>query len=227
MIEKTKYSIDTKLLHEAINQLPDIDFKLTINQPRGRFFYDPWEIKPNFKNTIWDIILQSLPNEIGEARLIKLMPGVCYWSHADIDDRYHLQILGDKSFLVDIDSETLYNTNDLGRWYDMNAGQRHSAVNFGEIPRIQFVVRKLLKKNSFLDGVFISIEENDNISEKNSRYVFDHILSPWLNTSCKQGHIKDVNLIGTKMTFVLDNTQLITFKNLIHSTKLIVTYEYC
>jgi hypothetical protein len=112
----------------------------------------------------------------------------------------------------------------------MNAGFRHSAVNFGSIPRIQLVVRQLLP-NSLVNGTKITVMENDNVPEKNTRYVLDDILSPYLNRFCKNNYIGDVSIINNQntkrpcgLTFILDNSKLSEFKDLVNDTKLLVTY---
>ncbi len=90
MLTKLNYTVSADLLQEAANSLPSEDFKSSINSPTGSFFYDPWVIKPEFENTVWNKILSTLPFEVGEARIIVLSYGDCYQSHGDIDDRYHV-----------------------------------------------------------------------------------------------------------------------------------------
>jgi len=199
MINQLGYSISKELLTQAQLALPSIDFKLTINRPTGNFFYDEWEIKEDFKNTIWEEILNSLPFAKGEARLIKLVPGQCYWAHADIDDRWHMSIVNEKSYLVDLTTEKMFST-EPGLWYTMNAGRTHSAVNFGGGDRVQLVVRQLLTAGVFDDAIKITIIAPD---VSNARYVFDQIYSPWLNVVNKLGAIKDFTHDGTRASFIL------------------------
>lgn len=129
MLTKLDYTVSLDLLQDAAQSLPLADSKSTINGPTGRFFYDPWMIKPEYKNTIWEKILSSLPFNVGEARLITLLPGQCYQSHSDIDDRYHLNIVGSDSFLIDLDNKELDEIVQDGHWYEMDASPRHSAAN--------------------------------------------------------------------------------------------------
>ena len=144
MINKTDYFV-------SISSIPqDVAFndeKIYLNAPTGDFFYDPWKIKDEYKNTYWDDVLQTLDFEIGEARIIKLSVGECYLQHADIDDRYHLNITGDNSILINLENYEIFKIFKDGIWYEMDAGIIHSAVNFGQEDRYQLVVRKLLKKN--------------------------------------------------------------------------------
>jgi hypothetical protein len=68
MLSKTQFNISPKVFNAAKEAVPAIDSKLTLNQPTGDFFYDPWQIKPEFKNTVWEEVLDSLPLDKGEAR---------------------------------------------------------------------------------------------------------------------------------------------------------------
>lgn len=187
MINQTSYLLTPDQLQRACESIPTIDFKFALNQPTGNFFYDPWQIKSEFQNTIWHELLNMLPGPIGEARLIRLLPGTNYWAHADIDDRWHLSLVNKNSFLVDLTTEQLHKTN-LGSWYTMDAGCLHSAVNFGGGDRIQLVVRQLLTAGTFDNAVSITIPVPD---VPDARYQFDQIYSPWLNRANKLGHIRD------------------------------------
>ena len=118
-----------------------------LNQPTGHWLYDPYEVKKEWRDTEFGKLLSVLPFEIGEARLMRLSAGACYCAHADIDDRYHLNITGDNSILINLENYEIFKMFKDGIWYEMDAGIIHSAVNFGQEDRYQLVVRKLLKKN--------------------------------------------------------------------------------
>jgi len=197
MINQIQTALTVNQLKMAQEFLPKFDFKLALNKPTGNFFYDPWQIKPEFENTVWEEILNTLPGPIGEARLIKLAPGTNYWVHADIDDRWHVSLVNEQAFLIDLESHKMFET-DLGVWYTMNAGRLHSAANFGETDRIQLVVRQLLLPGTFDNPVSIIIPMPDT---HNARFVFDKIYSPWLNRANKNGHIKDFAYNDTEVTF--------------------------
>lgn len=201
MIKKTPYNISKKLLTDSLGSIPNIDYRLSINQPTGNFFYDPWEIKPEFKDTVWNEILNSLPFKKGEARLIKLAPGGCYMSHADIDDRCHLSLTGNQSFLIDLDDQVMHRLDVDGHWYDMNAGKMHTAANFGDIDRVQLVVRHLLSNSNItnIKKVIIVL----NTAQHDYRYQFDKFISPWLNRGCKQGFINNFSVEQNVVTFNL------------------------
>lgn len=165
------------------------DMKTSLNEPTGDFFYDPWIIKSEYKETVWEEILDSLDIDKGEARIINLEYGKCYMSHSDIDDRYHLNLQGLNSFLIDLDTQTMYPTLCDKIWYEMDTGKRHSAVNFGDVNRYQLVVRKLLQKNNLVDPVKIKFTIKNPVF--NLRYIFDNTVSVWLNQANKAGVITD------------------------------------
>jgi hypothetical protein len=204
MIKETSYIVDDDLYQQCIKELPNIDFKLTLNNPTSDFFYDSWEIKSEFKNTVWEKVLNTLPKSIGEARLIKLDPGNCYFSHCDIDDRYHLTLTGKKSYLVNLDDEKMYALKNERTWYTMDASFHHSAVNFGDIPRIQLVVRQLLNKNNIED--FKKVNITLDVNKHDYRYEFDDIISPWLNFGCKKGFINNFNVVKNVVSFDLHSS---------------------
>lgn len=189
MLTETGISIPEEWLVEAQKSLMDIDFKLCLNKPTQDFFYDPWIIKDEYKDTIWDKILSVLPNDIGEARLIKLGPACSYHSHADMDDRYHLNIMGKHSYLLDLTNNIMHPIVTDCKWYSMNAGLVHTAANFSNTDRVQLVVRKLLLKNVLKNPVYITIMVKENVNSY--RFQFDNTISPWLNIANKNGIVNN------------------------------------
>lgn len=214
MLEKTDYTVESSLLNLAVTESNGLEFKHSINEPTGDFFYDPWIIKNEYKDTVWEKILETLPNNIGEARIITLDNGKCYLSHSDIDDRYHLNISGQYSYLINLDTNTMHPLIADGVWYSMNAGPRHSAVNFGSINRIQLVVRKLLTKNNLSNPVSVKIYYSG--SDKNGvRFIFDDVISPWLNKANKDKIITDFSHNHNDVRFKIENNKLEEFKKLL------------
>lgn len=211
MINKTTFFIDKDLLDEAVNLLPSIDYKLSLNTPTGDFFYDKWEVKEEFRKTVWNNIIGSLPNDIGEARIIKLEPGKSYLCHADIDDRYHLSLIGDQSFLIDLDNDKMHRLEPDGIWYDMDAGRLHTASNFGSVNRFQLVARKLLLKNKLIDPVKVAVFST--MSPEDSRFAFDQTSSVWLNKANKEGKISEFKFNGKAIEFYIERIELDTFKS--------------
>ena len=207
MISKTKYAVNKALINRAVDDLPNVDFKLTLNIPTGRFFYDPWVIKDEFKGTIWEELLSAINESLGEARIIKLAPGTCYFGHADIDDRWHLSLDDSHSYLVDIDNKQLHKTEPDGTWYTMDTSPIHSAVNFGNGDRYQLVVRQLLKHTNLVDPVNVKIKLVKPTAR--SRCIFDQYFSTWLNKAAKQSKIDDFELTGeTGVSFLVDRRYL-------------------
>jgi hypothetical protein len=204
MIFKTDYFIEKETMVNAINSIPLIDFKLSINHPTGDFFYDNWTINDNFKDSIWDQILKSLPINTGEARLILLKPGQAYQTHADIDDRYHLNISGNNSYLINLDQKEMFETKNDNYWYYMSTSHRHTAANFGYVDRIQLVVRNLLIRNFLNDSISIAIFPVIKNLDR-ARYIFDDQLSPWLNISNKNGIINNFRHVDSIVYFDIDN----------------------
>jgi hypothetical protein len=205
MFTTTLYKVDPNLILEASQSLPNFDFRMAVNTPTGSFFYDPWEIKDEFKNSVWEKLLSTIPDPIGEARIIKLDPGTCYRSHSDIDDRWHLSIIADKSYLVNLDTDKMYPQVVDNTWHYFDAGGRHSAANFGNKPRFQLVVRTLLPK-----GTNISTPKTVVITLKNvvddRRYIFDDIVSPWLNSTAKKKLIDKFEYKDLEAKFVTDES---------------------
>lgn len=196
MLQSTPFSISKDVLDSAIAALPALENWMAVgsgrevlNYPTGKFFYDPWELKPEHKGTVWETILNSLDQPIGEARLIKLAQGEAYPSHSDLDDRWHLSLVGNNSFLINLETKEMHETIVDGKWQIMNAGIIHTAANFGSIDRIQLVVRKLVAVADITDPVRIRITLTNEIKDR--RFMFDNIISPWLNYSFKKGVIKD------------------------------------
>lgn len=214
MLIPTDYKIDTSLFKEACRALPKSGMKTTINQPTGDFFYDPWIINDEYRGTVWETIYNSLPISKGEARIIILDPGHCYQVHADIDDRYHLNILGDSCYLIDLVRETMHPLTQDGIWYDMDASFLHTATNFGRPARVQLVVRKLLKKNKLKNPVEVSLATTmDN--PNHARFLFDNTMSPWFNDANKVGFINSFAQGNVAITFNIEQDKLESFKSML------------
>jgi len=215
MIVSTNYTVNLSKLQEASENLPQIDFKFSLNEPTGNFFYEPWKIKEEYENTVWQDILDTLPFEKGEARLIELNPGTSYHAHSDIDDRWHLNITGKHSYLIDLDTDTMHKTDSDGIWYLMDAGKLHSASNFGNTNRVQLVVRKLLKKNTVNNKVTVLLTLTEQ--RPDYRYVFDNTLSGWLNKANKNNILSNFEYKDTTVKFNLDSNYIEELKSRLDS----------
>lgn len=207
MLQKIGISIPIDLIIKALTELPSDNFRYTINEPTGDFFYNPWRIKEDFKKTAWADILLSLSFPVGEARIIILEPGNTYQVHADIDDRYHLNLQSESSYLIDLEKEELHKLNLDGIWYLMDAGRLHTATNFGRSFRIQLVVRKLLNKSELKTPVKIRITST-GLSKDDARFLFDNTLSSWLNYANKKMLINNFKFSENEVTFQLEKTAI-------------------
>jgi hypothetical protein len=213
MLQVTDHHVDIDLLKQALSTVNNDHFKLSLNQPTGEFFYDPWVIKPEFKNTIWEKILNSLPYDQGEARIITLKPGTAYCCHADADDRWHLNLQSEFGFICDLDHNVMHRLSTDGYWYNMNAGGKHTAANFGSIDRIQLVVRQLLNKNKLVDPIFVKIVTK--VQTVDFRYQFDNTISPWLNIANKKAIINNFKFINDEVSFNIERNNLESLKTIV------------
>jgi hypothetical protein len=214
MIESTQYTASLDTIAQALLSIHNENFKLVLNEPTGNFFYDPWKLKDEFQNTLWEKLLSSLPGPIGEARIITLEPGTNYSSHADIDDRWHLSLEGNQSYLIDLENNKMFETVQDGVWYIMNAGKLHTAANFGQIPRRQLVVRKLLTRNVLNDPIEIKLTRKQEAFDY--RYQFDHTVSPWLNMANKNLLITDFSYSNDCITLKIEKTALDVLINILN-----------
>jgi len=214
MLTKTQYTVNRDLIDQACSESIGLEFKQAVNEPSGNFFYDPWVIKKEFKDTVWDRILQTLSFNVGEARIITLPHGKCYQSHGDIDDRYHLNISSHYAYIINLETEKMYPLMTDCIWYEMDAGPRHTAVNFGYSDRIQLVVRKLLDNNLLENGINIKMFYSDSDKDK-VRFIFDDIISPWLNKSYKEKTISDFSYQHNDVRFKITESKLSELKNLL------------
>ena len=211
MLALTNYTIDPKLFQEALYSLPKDGMKTTINEPTGNFFYDPWVLKAEYKGTVWETLYNSLPVVKGEARIIILDPNSCYQKHADIDNRYHLNISGEECYLIDLVREQMHLLEQDGIWYNMDAGILHTATNFGRRHRVQLVVRHLLKKNKLVNPIEVSL--STTIANTNdARFIFDSHVSPMLNEANQLGFINNFTQGDVSITFNIEQDKLESFK---------------
>lgn len=213
MLRQTNYTVPADILQEAIASSNTDEFKFSLNRPTGDFFYDPWEIKPELKGTVWDRLLDTLPLQKGEARIITLKPGTSYYCHADADDRWHLNLRAEYAFLCDIDSHSMYELKPDGIWYTMNAGPKHSAVNFGNVDRVQLVVRQLFEKTSLVDPVTVKIVLKKQVID--FRYQFDNSVSTWLNYAQKNKLITDFTFVNNEVGFKIEKIALHDLKEML------------
>jgi len=211
MIEPTNITVPTDLIKNASSFICKMnDVKTSLNQPTGNFFYDKWIIKEEFKNTVWESILDFFPEDIGEARIINLTSGSCYLQHADIDDRYHLNIIGENSYFIDVDNQNIHKIKNDGIIYEMDTGRIHSAINLDCDDRYQLVVRKRLAQSHLVNYSTVVIRP---IHEK-ARFIFDNKISPLLNKFNKLNALANFEIISDGVSFDLQKDNLHEFDNL-------------
>jgi hypothetical protein len=213
MLEKTEKNVPLELISNVSMTSFDV-MKTTINEPTGDFFYDPWKIKTEFVNSTWEKLLAPLGSNIGEARVIVLDSPSCYTRHADIDDRYHLNISGEASYLLDFNNLQIYPLVNDGVWYEMDAGRLHSAIAIGKQYRIQIVVRKLLTHTELKDSIDVKL----TLLAKESRYDFDNSVSPWLNRAVKNQLLDNFKLEDSSVYFSIEKNCITELSNLMPST---------
>lgn len=218
MIKELDIEIPSSLITKALNELPNIDFRLTLNEPTGNFFYEPWIIKKEFENTVWHELLNTLSYSHGEARLVSLASKECYASHADVDNRWHLALTNENSFLINLENLSMYSC-EIGCWYTMNAGIKHTATNFGSSNRIHLLVRQLLTNSELIDPVEYVIEANTTHLVPH-RFIFDEIYSPVINKLNINGQLRDFDRTESSVCFKTERIiNIPKHKNFIVHTK--------
>jgi len=213
MIKKTYDYVDLDIIDRALASNFCREEVTVLNEPTGNFFYDPWKIKTELQGTVWQELLHSIPYDKGEARVIVLKPGESYMAHADIDDRWHLNLSGQMSYIIDLENKLMYETIKDGRWYDMDTSRLHVAANYGPIDRLQLVVRQLLKSNVETDQISITIEPSR--LQHDYRFRFDNIISPWLNINSKRSLISNFSFSGYSVQFRSSKRVLADFEKIL------------
>lgn len=202
--------INTSITHFA-SEVYDLvkDFqpgKNILNTPTGDFFYDPWTVKEQYAGTSIDQLIQKLP-DAGEARINVLAPGESYMAHADIDDRYHLNLDGDYAYLIDLSNNIMHPLEVDNSVYLMDTSRIHTASNYGYKNRYQVVIRKLLHKADLVDPVCVKLEALEN--KYNLRYLFDNSFSIALNKLNKKQVLRGFKKISdSAIEFEIENDSL-------------------
>lgn len=184
--------------------------KNALNEPTGDFFYDPWVIKSKYQGSSLDKLLQKLP-DAGEARINVLAPGESYMAHADIDDRYHLNLNGDYSYLIDLSTNTMHPLEVDNKVYLMDTSRIHTASNYGYKNRHQLVIRKLLKNAALVEKVKVRLEAIED--RYNLRYLFDNSFSIALNKLNKENYLSGFKKISDAVIeFEVESNKLDTIE---------------
>jgi hypothetical protein len=213
MITKQIWTCPEGLIEQALKEHP-ITGSIVLNEPTGDFFYDKWQIKDLYKDTLWEQVLNSMPMSIGQARIIKMEPGDSYMAHADIDNRWHLNLTGEQAYLIDLDERIMYECERDSRWAYMDASCIHAATNYGSVPRLQLVVREPLR-NSREPADLVSISMEPAYEQHDFRYKFDKQFSPFLNRANQKHKLADFAHTTFSLTFKLEFELLEEFYKLI------------
>jgi hypothetical protein len=213
MITKQIWRCPKGLIEQALTEFP-ITESVVLNESNGDFFYDSWKIKDLYKDTIWQHVLDTLPMSIGQARIIKMEPGESYMAHADIDNRWHLNLTGEQAYLIDLDEKIMYECVRDNHWSYMDASCIHAATNYGSIPRLQLVVREPLRcSRQPVDLVSISMEAA--YEQHDFRYKFDKVFSPFLNRANWAYKLANFAHTTSTLSFKLERELLEEFEKLI------------
>jgi len=213
MIKKQRWQCPEGLIEQALKECP-ITGTTVLNETTGDFFYDNWVIKDLYKDTLWKEVLDTLPYSIGQARIIKMEPGDSYMAHADIDNRWHLNLTGEQAYLIDLDNRVMHECVRDNHWAYMDTSHIHAATNYGSVPRLQLVVREpLFRSREPVDLVSISMEPA--YEQHDFRYKFDKIFSPFLNRANQQYKLADFAHTTFSLKFKLERELLEEFKKLI------------
>jgi hypothetical protein len=151
---------------------------------------------------------------------MKLEPGTCYRSHADIDDRYHLNLIGNQHcHLIDLKEQKMYQLVPDGKFYKMDAGKIHTAANFGSTARIQLVIRVPIPKIDSPSMIKLKIKGVD--TPHNFRYQFDQYVSPVISKLIKEKKIGWVDPKSeTEMDLKIEQDEVREFLDYIGSLNL-------
>jgi len=213
MITKQQWQCPKGLVEQALTEFP-ITESIVLNEPNSDFFYDSWKIKDLYKDTIWQQVLDTLPMSIGQARIIKMEPGESYMAHADIDNRWHLNLTGEQAYLIDLDEKIMYECVRDNHWSYMDASRIHAATNYGSVPRLQLVVREPLRcSRQPVDLVSISMEAA--YEQPDFRYKFDKVFSPFLNHANWAHKLANFAHTTFTLSFKLERELLEEFEKLI------------
>lgn len=193
------------LLNMQQDQYDDMS-KLDINSPTNNFFYDPWQLKSEFATPKIIQLFDQL-GPIGQAKIVIIKPGQSYMAHADVEDRYHITLQSDQSYLIDLKHNQMYATQVNNKCYLMNTDRIHTAANFGYKDRIQLVIRKLLIHHPLKNSCHVHIKPAVLDEPFNQRRLFDEHILCWLNLANKRRIIDNFNPMGEDVELQFDLEQ--------------------
>ena len=185
--------LDTEKLQTVLTSPRGFNsFPLEIHTTTDDFFYGERKLLDRYKGTEFEKLWNSLERP-GEAQIQVLDRGRCYLGHCDVDDRYHMTLFGNNSYLIDIEKNNLFPTEvDHTVWF-LETSTKHTAANFGTVPRVQLVIRKLLNKNSLKNPVpvYLHLQSKDKHFKNATRYNFDVMVQSFINTGINKNKTID------------------------------------
>jgi hypothetical protein len=222
-LRKLNQQYDINRLLPLLDQVEwDSHGRAAINEPTGHWLYDPYKIKDQWRGTEFETLAEEMPVGVSEIRLMKLEAGAVYRSHADIDDRVHLNLQSNEQcYLIDLDNQNMYPVVADNELYIMDGSYLHTAVNFGSSPRIQLVMRIPLERhrNSEFKSFYIEFVDPPH----NLRYKVDQAVSPWLNRYVKYGLIDFFDEVSpTKFHLIASETVLTHIQDLAQQANLTI-----
>jgi hypothetical protein len=208
-LKDLKHAIDVSALVECLSDVEWNDAnRANLNHPTGHWLYDPYEINEEWRGTPFEELLLELEQySIGEARLIKLDPGTCYCSHADIDDRVHLNLLSNSQcYLIDLSSSKMHKLEADGKLYHMDGGRIHTAANFGSSERVQLVARIRLTDYEIADFKRVELVFTDRPYDL--RYNIDNSVSVLMSRLIKEKNMKFIEYAADRIIVEVNDTAL-------------------
>jgi uncharacterized cupin superfamily protein len=154
----------------------------------GDAYYDEWLLDDRYRGTelgrLWDTL-----DRPGQARVIMQPPGRAYMAHADVDDRYHINLTGSESYLIDLDQGRLHPCRADGRVYRFQASMAHTAANFGNEHRAQLVIKQRLAHNTLTDPVPTMVRLRNRRDYHQGRYGYDLRMLAFIGSGSRLGVI--------------------------------------
>ena len=104
MFTPTDIRVDAEALLQSVKNSAleqdryDSMLKLDINQSITSFYYDAWQLKPEYSSPEMRELFDQL-GPVGQAKIVSIPPGTSYHAHSDIEDRYHITLQNQVLFL--------------------------------------------------------------------------------------------------------------------------------
>jgi hypothetical protein len=208
-LKDLNHTISTESLADYLEDVNwDDTNRANLNHPTGHWLYDPYEVNQEWKGTPFeDLLIELEQYSIGEARLIKLGPGTCYRSHADIDDRIHLNLLSnDQCYLINLITNEMHKTSADNKIYYMDGSYVHTAANFGSSPRVQLVAR--VRLSNYDDTGLERIELVFSNRPYNLRYNIDNSVSVLMSQLIKEKNMKFIEFADDRIVVEVNDESL-------------------